>query len=224
MSKKYEIANIVNDTTVTVDVSQLTKTDSMFFNATELAKQYDKKVVHWLRLKETEEYINAFLKVSQNHLKKSDLVQTKKGRKYGGTWLHNDLALVFARWLSPELAVSIDMWTKNRLEEERNWKQKRMEARTGFLPMTEAVMNAHEEPKFYHYSNEADLINRVVLGMTAKQFKEEHWVDDVRDALTERQLAEIKRLQIVNTGLIECDMSYADRKSVLANSYQKRLH
>lgn len=228
MGKKYEIAKLIEDTEVTVDVSELTKVDQMFFNATELAKRYGKLPAQWLRLVETEEYIHAYIEIKsdvwETHITFEDLVRTKKGGKYRGTWLHNDLALVFARWLSPKLAVSIDQWTKERLQEEHNWRQKRLEAKTGFLPMTEAVMNAHEDPKFYHYSNEADLINRVVLGMTAKQFKEENWADDVRDALTEYQLKEINRLQVVNTGLIEAGFAYADRKHYLMDSYQRRLH
>ena len=36
-----------------------------------------------------------------------------------------------------------------------------------YLPMTKAIAEAHEEIKPYHFSNEADLINRIVLGCTA---------------------------------------------------------
>jgi hypothetical protein len=40
-------------------------------------------------------------------------------------------------------------------------------------------MLAHPEPKHYHFSNETDMINRIVLGVSAKQFKETHGLSDV---------------------------------------------
>ena len=36
-------------------------------------------------------------------------------------------------------------------------------ARDDFGPFTQAILDAHDEPKSYHYSNEYDLINRIVL-------------------------------------------------------------
>ena len=62
---------------------------------------------------------------------------------------------------------------------------------------TQAIMDAHDEPKSYHYSNEYDLINRLVLGCTAKKFKEIHGLGDVpsiRPFLSKPQLKAIKRL------------------------------
>jgi len=70
-------------------------------------------------------------------------------------------------------------------------------------------------------SNEADLINRIVLGCTAKQYKERNNVDNVRDAVSEAELATINRLQIINTGLILIDMPYEERKEHLIKCYNK---
>jgi hypothetical protein len=53
---KYEIIN-VKDVDVTVDVSLLQKTDELFFNATEIAKQFGKEPDDFLRLESTKEYI-----------------------------------------------------------------------------------------------------------------------------------------------------------------------
>ena len=35
--------------------------------------------------------------------------------------------------------------------------------------LTAAIKSVHENPKFYHYSTEMDMLNRIVLGMTAKR-------------------------------------------------------
>lgn len=38
--------------------------------------------------------------------------------------------------------------------------------------LTEAIKNMHEKPMFYHYTNEMDMLNRIVLGMTAKEYRQ----------------------------------------------------
>ena len=43
-------------------------------------------------------------------------------------------------------------------------------ARQQFPKLTRMVKAIHENPRPYHYSNECDLLNRIVLGMSAKQF------------------------------------------------------
>jgi len=153
----------------------------------------------------------------------SDFVYTRRGGKYQGTWLHRDLALQFARWLSPLFAVHLDKWTRNRIQQERTWQQKRLEAKTGFLPMTNAVRHAYDPVEHYHYSNGADMINRIVLGMTAKDYRATYAVESVRDAMDAAQLDEINRLQVINTGLIEIGMGYDERKENLTACHQKAL-
>ena len=46
-----------------------------------------------------------------------------------------------------------------------------------FPAFTDAILEAHEEPKHYHFSNEINMIYRIVLGMDAKQFREENWLE-----------------------------------------------
>ena len=56
-----------------------------------------------------------------------------------------------------------------------NEKQQQLEDRktlkVEFRPMTDAIADSHDEPKPYHFSNEADMINRIVLGMSSAKFK-----------------------------------------------------
>jgi len=84
-------------------------------------------------------------------------------------------------------------------------------------------MKAHENVKFYHFSNEADLLNRIVLGMPAKKFKELYEVDNVRDTCTAAQLSEMERLQRIDSALVEIDMPYNDRKEMLTKLHYKEL-
>lgn len=220
MKQKYEVA-AMNEAEITVDVSLLSKTDEMYFNATEMAKPFGKRPDDFWKQEQNREYLEALITLSEG--KRDDFIYTRRGSKYGGTWFHKDLALQFARWLSPVFAVRLDKWTTNRIEQEHKWKQKRLETKTGFLPMTNAVLHAHDPVKHYHFSNEADLINRIVLGMSAKDFRAKYGVDCVRDGLDAAQLSEINRLQIINTGLIEIGMDYKERKEKLAECHERGL-
>ena len=58
--KQYEIIE-VDGSSITVDVSLLSKTDEMFFNATDMAKMHGKRVRDFLQIAPTKEYIDAIL-------------------------------------------------------------------------------------------------------------------------------------------------------------------
>lgn len=215
---KYEII-AVSDIDVMADVSMLSKTDDLFFNATLIAKQFGKKPIEWLDSVQAQEYIDIILKVENLHLE--NLVRTQHGGAYKGTWLHNKLALPFARWLSVKFEYQLDKWVEQRLNEEHQRKQHRLALRTGFLPLTNAILDAHTEIKPYHFSNECDLINKLVTGMCAKKFKQVHGVDSVRDALTAAESQLMDKLQVHNTSLIELGFSYEARKDLLQKQADK---
>lgn len=81
-------------------------------NATEMAKSFDKRPAKWLELPSTKEFLAALTAI-----RKSDtaLIQTNSGgiNGGGGTWMHEDVALEFARWLSPAFAI----WCNDRIKE-----------------------------------------------------------------------------------------------------------
>lgn len=79
-------------------------------SATEMAKPFKKLPADWLRLKQTKEYITA-LSGMGIHIA-SDLVVVKNGDE-GGTIMHEDVAMEFARWLSPHFAI----WCNNKIKE-----------------------------------------------------------------------------------------------------------
>ncbi len=220
MTTKYEIIK-VNQAEITVDITLLTKTEELFFNATQMAKPFGKIVRDFLRLESTKEYMDEIFKVEDSPLKKyEDLVRMKKGR-YGGTFLHNELAFEFAGWCSAIFRRNLHKWAEERIKEEQYRKRARLAAKTGYLPMTEAIQNDHDPAKFFHYSTEADMINRIVLGKSAKQYRIEQEVDNVRDAVTAAELAELEDLQRINTGLIKIGMAYETRKDNLIRVHKQ---
>lgn len=86
---------------------------SVMVNATQMAKPFGKRPAKWLELPSTKEFL---AKLSE--VRKSDItfVHTAKGNSQQfaqGTWMHEDVALEFARWLSPEFAI----WCNDRIKE-----------------------------------------------------------------------------------------------------------
>lgn len=105
-------------------------------------------------------------------------------------------------------------------------KEERAKLKVEFRPMTDAVLAAHEEPKPYHYSNECDMINRIVLGMSASQYRKHHGMDkneSVRDYMTELQMKAVIDLQRANTVLIEFGEEFKDRKIKLQSLFDKKF-
>lgn len=86
--------------------------DSVLLNATEMAKPFGKSANHWLRNKSTEEFITELARL--RICNPTDLVQvTNGGNGDQGTWMHEDVAMEFARWLSPAFAI----WCNDRIKE-----------------------------------------------------------------------------------------------------------
>ncbi len=93
-------------------------------------------------------------------------------------------------------------------------------ARDEFRPFTRAIEFAHEEPKSYHYSNECDMINRLVLGCTAKQYKVAHSIPtdtpSIRPYLPPEQAKAIRKLQNEDIPLLYQHIAFQERKAILA--------
>ena len=81
-------------------------------NATQMAKPFGKKFNDWFRLQSTQDFIQAYF--TETGIPASAQYQVfKGGNQEQGSWLHEDLALEFARWLSPQFAI----WCNKRIKE-----------------------------------------------------------------------------------------------------------
>lgn len=85
--------------------------DNVMINATQMAKPFGKEPKHWLLNQSTRDFIQALSEV--RNLTSADLVKVTKGGVEQGTWMHEDVALEFARWLSPAFAI----WCNDRIKE-----------------------------------------------------------------------------------------------------------
>lgn len=84
--------------------------NGVMINATEMAKPFGKSCKDWLRTEQSKRMISAITERQKCH--PSDLVKVVNGDN-GGTWMYEDVALVFAQWLAPEFYL----WCNDRIKE-----------------------------------------------------------------------------------------------------------
>ncbi len=132
-------------------------------------------------------------------------------------------ALLVDRW---EFLEKENLYLRNELQ----LKEKaRDDARLEYKPMSTALKETRallgKDTQHYHYSNEANLINIIIMGSTAKKLKED-WgldnLDNLRDELTPKQIAAVQDLQKVNTSLIDVGLSYDERKEKLNALFSRK--
>lgn len=87
-----------------------TEGNGVMINATQMAKPFGKFCKDWLKTEQSKRIISAISE--RQKILPSDLVQVTNGDN-GGTWMHEDVALVFAQWLAPEFYL----WCNDRIKE-----------------------------------------------------------------------------------------------------------
>jgi hypothetical protein len=159
-------------------------------------------------------------------------VVSVEGRK-GGTFVAKQLVYAYAMWVSPDFNLQVidayDALATGALDEAiriARRQQDRQAARLEAPALTDAVIHARKvagkEVEHYHFSNEFDLINRVALGQSAKQYRAAHGLspdDSIRDTLTALEIKCISHLQRYNASLIDFGLPFEKRKTELHKLY-----
>lgn len=92
-------------------VSFRKENETVYVNATEMAKPFGKRPAEYLRLPSTIQLLNAI--VGKSHIDENQIVITERGGVNPGTWLTEDLAIDFAQWLS----VDFRLWVADRIKQ-----------------------------------------------------------------------------------------------------------
>lgn len=87
--------------------------DSVMVNATEMAKSFNKRPSDWFKNQATKDFVRELSNVRNLPFEKLYSVKEGAPETGGGTWLHEDVALEFARWLSPSFAI----WCNDRIKQ-----------------------------------------------------------------------------------------------------------
>ena len=154
-------------------------------------------------------------------------IVSKSGR-YGGTFAHSDISMSFATWISPEFQLYI-MKDYRRLKTDENsrlslnWNLNREISRLNYRIHTDAIRDNLIPPELtplqisFTYANEADMLNVVLFGKTAKQWKDENpsAKGNMRDEATLNQLLVLANLESYNTILINQGKNQRQRMELL---------
>lgn len=92
-------------------VTFLSGKGDVMVNATEMASAFNKQPSDWIRLKSTNEFLNVL--EGRRGIPRGGMIRVVNDGLNNGTWLHEDVAIEFARWLSPDFAI----WCNDRMKE-----------------------------------------------------------------------------------------------------------
>ena len=158
----------------------------------------------------------------------SAIGMVSKAGRYGGTYAHSDIAMSFATWISPEFQLYIikDYRRLKTYENSRlslSWNLNREISKLNYRIHTDAIKNNLIPPELTQwqisntYASEADLLNTVLFGKTAKEWRDEKKKKDanIRDDATLNQLLVLANLESYNAILIEQGKSQAERMQLL---------
>ena len=116
----------------------------------------------------------------------------------------------------------------DKVDEIEAQKAERAEASLSFKEQSAALKLSREfegkETLSHHYSNEADLLNRVILGCTAKSYRSAHQLDkadSLRDTLTPVELEAYTALRKANETYLLDGLTHSERKEKLTNRYKR---
>lgn len=154
-------------------------------------------------------------------------IVSKAGR-YGRTYAHSDIAMSFATWISPEFQLYI-MKDYRRLKADENsrlslnWNLNREISKLNYRIHTDTIKDNLIPPELtpaqvaYTYANEADMLNVVLFGKTAKQWKDENSAakGNMRDVATLNQLLVLANLESYNAVLINQGKMQKERMELL---------
>ena len=169
--------------------------------------------------------------------------------RYGGTFAHKDIAFEFGTWISPEFKLYL-ITEFQRLKVAENdrlilgWDAKRALTKINYKIHTDSIKENIILPQKLSlkdatiiYANEADVLNVVLFGQTAQNWKIKNKgrEGNMRDYADVYQLVCLANLETLNAEFIKMELSQKDRllrlneiaitqmKSLMNNSTLKKL-
>lgn len=158
----------------------------------------------------------------------------ERGKK-GNVWIYHTLGVAFAMWINAEFGAYL-LTDYERMKhkallarplDDEDWKEIRHKASVACTMLTDTIRNVMYTEKNFDKKyfkecckRELNMINTIVMGMTAKEWKEANpdKEGNMRDHATKKQNAMIYALQVYDAFLIQhgsLDMVY--REDILRN-------
>ena len=208
-------------------------------------------VINWLRNRNTLEFLGIWEKIHNPHFNRVgfDTVRSnaglnsftispskwieetnaiglisKSGRYDSGTYAHEDIALEFASWISPEFKLYfIKEFRRLKYQENERlklgWDVKRELVKINYKIHTDAIKEnlipreiSAKDAKII-YASEADVLNKALFGMTAKEWRDQNSEKEgnVRDYANVSQLVVLANLESLNSEFIKQELQQEER-------------
>ncbi len=181
---------------------------------------------------------NAFTMSPKKWIEATDAIGiVSKAGRYGGTYAHSDIAFEFASWISPEFKLYIIKDYKRLKTEENsrlslNWNLNREIAKLNYRVHAASIKDNLILPELSAnqitctYASEADLLNVVLFGKTAKQWRDENTdkQGNIRDDATIYQLLVLSNMESYNAILIKQGKSQAERMKLLRELAMQQMN
>lgn len=172
---------------------------------------------------------NAFTMSPKKWIDSTDAIGiVSKSGRYGGTFAHSDIALEFASWISPEFKLYIIKDYKRLKSDENsrlslNWNLNRELSKLNYRIHTDAIKANLIPPELttaqisYTYASEADMLNVVLFGKTAKEWRDANPYEagNIREQATIYQLLVLANMESYNAILIQQGKSQEERMKLL---------
>lgn len=161
--------------------------------------------------------------------------------RYGGTYAHKDIAFEFGSWVNPTFKLYLIKEYQNlatlladkRLKE---WDVRRILSKANYALQTDAIKQ-YVLPKYslrklrerWTYATEADVLNMVVFGCTAKDWEKanpelKRLGLNIRETATISELAVLSNMESLNSELIKQGLTDIEqRKPILHKAAREQL-
>ena len=206
---------------VFADTNDTARVDSLF-----VAEFFEKQHKHVLR--DIARITEPKSGLSENFIHtnfKADSYKDSTGRKLPCYFMTRDGFTMLVMGYSGQKAMKFKELYIRRFNEMECFIKTLVSARQEFPLLTANIKLLHENPKPYHFSNECDMLNRIVVGMTAKQFRLANGIEkgkSIRPYLSDEQITMLDTLQKVDVGLLVAVPDYQQRKRYLEWYKSKR--
>ncbi len=163
-------------------------------------------------------------------------IKSSRGRS-ASTYGHSDITLHFCYWLNPIFQLYLLKEFQRLKNDEAKqlgqvWNLRREIAKANYHIHTDAIRE-HLVPQLdwrtkresIFFASEADLLNTVVFGMTAKQWKTANpeAKGNLRDSATVEELQVLANMESLNAAMISQGFNQEERFSVLAKRAEREV-
>jgi hypothetical protein len=166
-------------------------------------------------------------------------IRARRGR-YGGTYAHADIAFEFGAYISPMFKLLLirefqRLKQRETQQLDREWDAHRFLSKRNYEMHTETIKNfllrgRDDAPneQWLTYAEEADMLNVIIFGQTAREWKGEHQEAashglNQRDFATNEQLIVLSNLESLNAELLRDRLPKEERYYKLRDAANYQL-